>query len=203
MTTIIPVVEGVGDATALPGLLGRILLERYNRPDVMVAQGRTNVVTANGRQKLESKLENFLQHAQNKPECDAILVLLDADDDCPVNLAQGILKRCEQLGLTSPVEIVCAHREYESWFLASLDTIKGQRGISDTAALSHDAEDVQNPKQWLTNQMPPGRAYKETTHQAPLTQHIDIGMAHNNSRSFRRLCHALELLLDSTSSPAT
>ena len=81
MTTIIPVVEGVGDATALPGLLGRILLERYNRPDVMVAQGRTNVVTANGRQKLESKLENFLQHAQNKPECDAILVLLDADDD--------------------------------------------------------------------------------------------------------------------------
>ena len=203
MTTIIPVVEGVGDATALPGLLGRILLERYNRPDVMVAQGRTNVVTANGRQKLESKLENFLQHAQNKPECDAILVLLDADDDCPVNLAQGILKRCEQLGLTSPVEIVCAHREYESWFLASLDTIKGQRGISDTAALSHDAEDVQNPKQWLTNQMPPGRAYKETTHQAPLTQHIDIGMAHNNSRSFRRLCHALELLLDRTSSPTT
>jgi hypothetical protein len=203
MTTIIPVVEGPGDVAALPELLGRILLERFNRTDVIVAQGKSRVVTANGRQKLESKLENFLQHAQNKPECDAILVLLDADDDCPVNLAQGILKRCEQLGLTSPVEIVCAHREYESWFLASLDTIKGQRGISDTAALSHDAEDVQNPKQWLTNQMPPGRAYKETTHQAPLTQHIDIGMAHNNSRSFRRLCHALELLLDSTSSPAT
>ena len=136
MTTIIPVVEGAGDVTALPGLLGRILLERYNRPDVMVAQGRTNVVTANGRTNLENKLERFLQHAQNKPECDAILVLLDADDDCPVNLAQGLLKRCEQLGLTSPVEIVCAHREYESWFLASLDTIKGQRGISDTAALS-------------------------------------------------------------------
>ena len=203
MTTIIPVVEGVGDATALPGLLGRILLERYNRPDVMVAQGRTNVVTANGRQKLESKLDNFLQHAQNKPECDAILILLDTDGDCPVALAQGLLRRCEQVGLMRPLEIVCAHWSYESWFLASLDTIKGRRGISDTAALSHDAEDVQNPKQWLTNQMPPGRAYKETTHQAPLTQHIDIGMAHNNSRSFRRLCHALELLLDSTSSPAT
>ena len=163
MTTIIPVVEGPGDVAALPELLGRILLERFNRTDVIVAQGKSRVVTANGRQKLESKLENFLQHAQNKPECDAILVLLDADDDCPVNLAQGILKRCEQLGLTSPVEIVCAHRSYESWFLASLDTIKGQRGISDTAALSQDAEDIQNPKQWLTNQMPDGQAYKETT----------------------------------------
>jgi hypothetical protein len=203
MTTIIPVVEGPGDVAALPELLGRILLERFNRTDVIVAQGKSRVVTANGRQKLESKLENFLQHAQNKPECDAILVLLDADDDCPVNLAQGILKRCEQLGLTSPVEIVCAHREYESWFLASLDTIKGQRGVPDTAALSQDAEDVQNPKQWITDKMPPGQAYKETTHQASLTQHIDLGMAHNNSRSFRRLCHALELLLDRTSSPTT
>ena len=129
MTTIIPVVEGVGDATALPGLLGRILLERYNRPDIMVAQGRTNVVTANGRQKLESKLENFLQHAQNKPECDAILILLDTDGECPVELAERLLQRCEQIGLTCPVEIVCAHWTYESWFLASLDTIKGQRGI--------------------------------------------------------------------------
>ncbi len=203
MTTIIPVVEGVGDATALPGLLGRILLERYNRPDIMVAQGRTNVVTANGRQKLESKLENFLQHAQNKPECDAILILLDTDGDCPVALAQRLLQRCEHMGLMRPLEIVCAHWSYESWFLASLDTIKGQRGISDTAALTQDAEDIPNPKHWLTNQMPHGQAYKETLHQASLSSFIDIEMAYHNSRSFRRLCHALELLLDSTSSPTT
>ena len=136
MTTIVPVVEGPGDVAALPELLGRILLERFNRTDVIVAQGKSGVVTANGRQKLESKLENFLQHAQYKPECDAILVLLDTDGDCPVALAQGLLQRCEHMGLMRPLEIVCAHWSYESWFLASLDTIKGQRGISDTAALS-------------------------------------------------------------------
>ena len=202
MTTIVPVVEGPGDVSAFPSLLGRILWERYERTDVIVAQGNM-VVRANGRQNLENKLERFLGHAQNKPECDAILILLDTDGDCPVQLAQGLLHRCEQMGLTRPVEIVCAHRSYESWFLASLDTIKGQRGIPDTAALSQDAEGIPNPKQWLTDQMPSGQAYKETTHQASLTQHIDIDMAHNNSRSFRRLCHALELLLDSTSSPRT
>ena len=193
--TIVPVVEGPGDVAALPELLGRILRERFNRPDVIVAQGKSGVVTTNGRQKLESKLENFLRHAQNKPECDAILVLLDADDDCPVELAQRLLQRCEQIGLNRPVQIVCAHRSYESWFLASLDTIKGQRGISDTAVLSQAAEDVSNPKQWLTDQMPTGQAYKETIHQASLSQSIDIGMARHNSRSFRRLCHALEQLL--------
>ena len=200
MTTIIPVVEGAGDVSAFPSLLGRILWERYERTDVIVAQGNM-VVRANGRQNLENKLEKFLGHALNKPNCDAILVLLDTDGECPVELAQRLLQRCEQMGLMRPLEIVCAHWSYESWFLASLDTIRGQRGISDTAVLSQDAENIQNPKQWLTDQMPPGQAYKETTHQAALTQHMDIDMAHSNSRSFRRLCHALELLLDSTSSP--
>ena len=83
MTTIVPVVEGAGDVSAFPSLLGRILFERYNRPDVRVAQG-SMVVRANGRQNLENKLERFLQHALNKPDCDAILVLLDTDGDCPV-----------------------------------------------------------------------------------------------------------------------
>ena len=203
MTTIVPVVEGPGDVASLPILLSRILLERYNRPDVVVAHGKTMVVKANGRPKLENRFEDFLQHAQNKPECDAILVLLDTDVDCPVELARSLLQRCKQLGLPIPVEIVCAHREYESWFLASLDTIRGRRGISDTATLSQNAEDIPDPKHWLTDHMPYGQAYKETTHQAALTQHMDIDMAHSNSRSFRRLCHALELLLDSTSSPTT
>ena len=195
MPTIVPVVEGAGDVAALPGLLGRILWEMYDRTDIIVAQGRSGVVNANGRQNLERNLEKFLGHAQNKPECDAILVLLDADDDCPIDLAQGLLERGKQLGLTSPVQIVCANRSYESWFLASLDTIKGRGNIPDTAILSQAAEDVSNPKQWLTDQMPTGQAYKETIHQASLSQSIDIGMARHNSRSFRRLCHALEQLL--------
>ncbi len=167
MTTIISVVEGDGDVAALPGLLGRILLEMYNRSDVLVAQGKTMVVNAKGRSTLENRLEKFIQYAQYRSECDAILVLLDTDGDCPVSLAQGLLRRCEKLGLTCPIEIVCAHRCYESWFLASLDAIKGQCGIRGTAVLPQDAEDIQNPKQWLTDQMPTGRAYKEVWYDPP------------------------------------
>ena len=196
MPTIVPVVEGVGDVAALPGLLTRILLEKYNRTDVNVAQGKSKVVVANGRMKLESKLEQFLQHAHNKPECDAILVLLDADDDCPVDESRHLSRRCEQFHSICPVEVVYAHREYESWFLASLDTIRGQGVIPDTVSIPTPVEDVNNPKQWLTDQMPPGRAYKETTHQASFSGLIDVELAYNKSRSFRRLCHALEQLLD-------
>ena len=202
MPTIIPVVEGDGDADAVPILLNRILSEHFRRTDVSVAYGKRSVVKANGRQKLETKLESLLKHARNKAECDAILILLDADNDCPVELAGRLWERCSRVGLSCPVQIVCASRSYETWFLASLDTIRGQGNLIQTASLAQEAEDVANPKRWLTDQMPPGRAYKETTHQAALSKLIDIESVHRNSRSFRRLCHAIELLLDGLGVPA-
>ena len=203
MPTIVPVVEGAGDVAALPGLLTRILLEKYNRADVIVAQGKSKVVAANGRMKLESKLEQFLQHAHNKPECAAILVLLDADDDCPVTVANQLSQRCEQYRSICPVQVVYADRSYESWFLASLDTIRGQGDIPGTISIQTPVESINNPKQWLTEQMPSGQAYKETAHQAPFSRLIDVELAYHNSRSFRRLCHALEQLLDGISTAAT
>ena len=195
MPTIIPVVEGPGDVAAAPILLNRILQERFGRADVAVSYGKQGVVNSHGRQKLEAKLESFLMYARIKPGCDAILVLLDADDDCPVLLASQLLQRCEGIGLDCPVQFVCACRSFESWFLASLDTIRGHGGIQEMAALSQVAENISNPKDWLSAQMPQGRAYKETAHQAALSGLIDINQAVSNSRSFRRLCHAIEQLL--------
>ena len=84
---IVPIVEGDGDAAALPSLLTRILSEKYGRGDVLVAQGRQGVVKANGRQNLERELDRFLGHAQNRPDCAAVLIVVDADDDCPAELA--------------------------------------------------------------------------------------------------------------------
>ena len=198
MLTIVPIVEGDGDVTAFPELLGRILYERCNRHDVIVAQGKGKVVKGNSRTRLEADIGRYIQHAQNKPECDAIIVLLDSDVDCPVTSAQRLFQECAAVVPKCPVEIVYACRSYESWLLASLDTIKRQNIISDTASFSGNAEDVPSPKRWLSNQMPPGRAYKATTHQPALSKHIDIDLAHKNSRSFRRLCHALEQLLGAT-----
>ncbi len=200
MPTIVPVVEGDGEVAAFPGLLSQILLEKHNRPDVVVARGKRGVVNAKGRPNLEKKLEKFLQHAQNKPDCDAILVLLDADNDCPVTLGQQLSQRCEQIGTKCPVQVVCARRSYESWFLASLESIKGKSIIPHTAVLSDDAEGLPDPKRWLNDQRPPGQAYKETSHQAALSSFIDLDPAQKNSRSFRRLCHALEQLLTALNS---
>ena len=196
MLSIVPVVEGPGDADALPDLLRRILWEKLNRYDAVVAHGKKGIVKTNGRSNLIKKLEKFLQYAQRKPRCGAILVLVDTDGDCPVELAKELSDRSRGIGIRCPVQIVCANRSFESWFLASFDTIRGHYGISSDARLDMNAEEVPSPKRWITAQMPQGQAYKETIHQGPLCQVMELESTQVNSRSFRRLCHALEQLLD-------
>ena len=195
MHTIVPIVEGHGDVDALPDLMRRIIWEKFNRYDVIVAPRKGGVISANGRSNLESNPEKFLRYALNNPGCDAILIVLDADDDCPVDLARRLLQRCEGLHRGLPLQIVCARPEYEAWFLASLDTIRGKGVIPENTNFNGDPEEVRDPKRWLTDRMAQGRAYKETDHQASFSSHIDIELAHHNSRSFRRLCHALEQLV--------
>ena len=56
-------------------------------------------------------------------------------------------------------------------------------------------EGVRDPKGWLTNRMPTNRAYRETIDQESMTHHIDFALAQRRSRSFRRLCHAVEELV--------
>ena len=48
-----------------------------------------------------------------------ILVLLDADDDCPAELASRLLRRARQSRPDRPIRVVLAKAEYESWFLAA------------------------------------------------------------------------------------
>jgi hypothetical protein len=193
LLSIVPVVEGPGDVQAFPVLLRKILYERISRYDIQIG----NPKNGNGRGNLLKRFENYLEYAAIEPRCGAILVLIDSDDDCPVNLAKNLADRCAAVATGKPTVIVCAAREYESWILASLSTVKGNSGISEVASLTGDTETFKGVKGWLTNQMPLGRAYKETLHQAALTNWIDLNLAHDNSRSFRRLCHAVQELIDS------
>lgn len=196
MSVIVPVVEGDGEVEAVPLLLRRVLREQCIRHDVDVATPKN----AHGRGTLLRDLERFLKYAAMTPGCTAVLLLLDADDDCSKELALELSNRCGEFHLDIPIAIVCATRKYEAWFLASLDTIrgkpiKGKPGLSATTRFTGSVEELRGVKEWLTQHMPPGRAYKETLDQAPMTEHIDLESAYARSRSFRRLCHAVEELL--------
>jgi hypothetical protein len=100
---------------------------------------------------------------------------------------------------------VIANREYEAWFLASLPSLVGKQ-ITDYLTLPPDMvfvgdpESIRDVKGWFSRQLPPGKAYKETEHQAPMTRLIDLQIARNGSRSFRRVTNAIHQLLSAISS---
>jgi len=121
----------------------------------------------------------------------------NSHNGCPVEMATDFAQRILALGVRFPVVIVIAKCEYETWFLASLETIAGvllDGGYALPADLVYpdEVENRVGVKGWLTRQFPQGRIYKETIHQASMTKLLDPERIRQRSRSFRRFCHALE-----------
>jgi hypothetical protein len=175
--------------------LRRILWERHLRFDISAKKPKA----AGGKPDLLKRFEKFLQYALLE-SCDAILVLVDADAECPFEQVPNLAVRAAALNLNVPVAIVYARSEYETWFICSLsectgEPIRARLGIPASVNAPEIVEDVRAAKGWLEHHMPNDRGYKETEDQAPLTHHIDLDLTYHRSRSFRRFCHAVDELI--------
>ena len=198
MPKIVPIVEGEGEKRAVPALCYKILHE-LGRHDIfvappLVAKGVGNLLAAGG-------LEKFLNAAYREQDCAAVLILLDADDACALTLARNLGSRIQSQGLRHPVVVVIAACEYEAWFLASATALQGQDVGGRYTLPSHfsyagNVEERRGVKEWLDKQLPAGIDYSPATDQVHLTRLIAPTLARANSRSFRRLCHAIEQILD-------
>lgn len=189
MRSIISIVEGLGDIKAVPALLTRIL---QNEGQWSWYAGKAH--QAHNLHTLKKGLERFLRHAANEKNCAAILILLDLDDGCPKKEAESLALEIQTFNLPQPVAIAFAHREYEAWFLASLPTIAGHYGLPSDVLYEGDVESKRDAKGWFKQRML-GRKYNPLIHQKKFTSLIDLELAYENSRSFRRLYHAIEQLL--------
>ena len=189
MATIVPVVEGDGEISAVPELLRRMLYHhsaentagyavRIDRP---IRQPRSRLIK-------EEEFKKTMGVARKQPDCSAILVLFDADKGgCPAQLGpQGVRWAQEQIG-NFPVYVVVARHEYEAWLIASIETLHGKREIQSGAAPPPDVEAIRDAKGWLEKHMPAGRKYSETSDQVALTTFLDFNLAYERSDSFRKL----------------
>lgn len=196
MLRIVPIVEGDGEVEAVPLLLGK-LVAGMGRPEIGISRPPLNAGSCSNLTKFGG-LERFVQTAALRPDCGAILVLMDADKGCPLKIAQDFVARITALGTKHSVVVVIAKCEYEAWFLASLDSIAGKdlagrSGLpSGTTYPEADVETLVGVKGWLDRQFPGSRKYKETFDQAPMTRLLRPDLVAPRSRSFRRLQHALE-----------
>ena len=111
-----PIVEGQGDEAAVPLLLRRLRDEaqawelEFGRPH---RKRRTQLVK-------RDSLQSAVRVAALRADCAGILVLFDADDDCPAELAPTLEQWAREAAGAIPCAVVMANREYEAWFLASI-----------------------------------------------------------------------------------
>ncbi len=189
------IVEGEGEEKAAPALINRLLRDHFQRYDIFTntpkkAKGRNNLMALGG---FEYYIDACLKFDY---QIDGILVLLDADDDCPVQLAKGFYERIEQKYVPVPIFLVCAKCEYEAWFLANVDALIENGYLTPDASYPIDKiEEKRGVKEWLSANMPEGRRYKETIDQAKMTSLIHIGITQKWSDSFQHLTSSLGKLI--------
>ena len=188
---VYPIVEGHGEVEAAPVLLRRLLAEA-NCQNVGV--GRPIRRT---QSQLRSKegIQAGVRLALLQPECAAVVILFDGEDDCPKDLAAQVRAWARAVAAGTPCDVVVAYREYETWFLAALESLRGQYGIAKDAVAPANPESKRDAKGALEEFMPPDRAYSETGDQPAMSAAFDMGLAHRRNRSFRKLVKALGELL--------
>ncbi|HFO1396116.1 DUF4276 family protein [Pseudomonas aeruginosa] len=186
MIPIASIVEGDGEVAALP-----VLLRRLNewRPGHGYAQVLPPIRVHRDRflNREEEFRKQLLLAAAKCGEQGWILVVLDADDDCPATLAAEVYQRAKQYVPHRRLSVVLAKREYEAWFIAAARSLDGRRGFRCPDGAPFDAETPRDAKGWLRRNME-GRTYSEVLDQPAFTAHFDLQQAFDNSRSFRKLC---------------
>lgn len=169
------IVEGHGDAEAVPLLIRRIG-ETLNPPVLphILSPVRTPRSTLVKPRELERAIELVARRLDGNG---AVLVLVDSDDDCPAQLGPQLLQRACSARADLPIAVVLAKYEYEAWFLAAAESLRGQRGLPEDLASPFEPESIRDAKGWLRDRMPKGQKYVETLHQPAFTARLLLDSA--------------------------
>jgi len=195
---IYPIVEGYGEVTALPVLLRRLLQQHAQCYGLQVAEPiRRNAFEF----RREHEVGKAVRLARAQPDCVAVLLLFDGEDDCPADLGNQVRGWAQAAAGETPCEVVVAYREYETWFLAAVDSLRGYCRIAQDATAPADPEARRDAKGALEAFMPAGAAYSPTVHQQKLSAVFDMAMTHRRSRSFRKLTKAIGELISKLGHP--
>lgn len=180
------IVEGQGEVKALPVLLRR--LGEWRSPETFSQVLEPIRVRRDQFLNRDDAFIKYLMLAAAKCGEDGwVLVLLDADDDCPAELGAVIMERVQTYVPHRKVSVVLANREYEAWFIAAARSLHGTRGFAVDPNEHLDPETPRNAKGWIGTRMA-GGTYREIVDQPAFSALMDLQQTFDHSRSFRKLC---------------
>ena len=186
------VIEGHGEVDAVPLLMRRISNEICGAFHIQTTRPVRITKTTLLR---PGELERALRLAQlaGGPGC-PIIVMLDADDDCPAVLGPSLTTRALPTVRGRGVTVVLPKHEFESWFLAAAKSLAGKRGLREDLVPPEKPEEIRGAKEWLSRNMIAGRIYSPTIDQAALVADMDLTAA-RTCQSFDRFVREMRRLI--------
>jgi hypothetical protein len=216
-------VEGKGDRDAVPTLARRVLAD-VGGSDVLFVD--RNAVPVHGlgtlvRNNCSEWLRLLCAIGKTRGrDLAAMLLLLDGDVVqvprtwepylqtqgsqvfCARRAAALLASRAREAraGTVFSLATVFAMKEFETWLLAGLESLRGValaegRGTVPVGAVAPpgDVEDKRDAKGRLKEQVP---AYQQTLDQAVLASHVDLAQVRGRCKSFRRFEHAIRQIVE-------
>lgn len=178
-----PIVEGVAELEALPVLLRRMAAAMH-LPNFEL--GRP-IRCKRSLLLKPDELEKTIELARSRPGCRGILIVFDADEFCPKNGALPLQEQARMLaGRHLPCSVVVANKEYEAWFLASLESFGGN-------PYPGDPDGKRGAKEELERSL--GIYYNAAADQPSFSARMRLEAAYDRSRSFRKLTKEFRSLL--------
>jgi hypothetical protein len=211
MKRLILFVEGEGEADAVPILLKRLLKEKSEPFDILLDDAPFKVGSVNKLMKGDFRdWKRFLRASLKRTNVGGVLLILDGDIEkvggkefCAATVAKSLAGAAMHVGAgkTFSVAVVFARQEFETWLIAGITSLAGQRlpdgRLIESGARAPDGDLETSPrdaKGWLRTIVDGG--YKPTRDQATFTKLFDLDVIRaRDLRSFRRLESAVMSLL--------
>ena len=132
-------------------------------------------------------MRQAVQLALVQRDCGGVFILLDGETDCPAHLGPTVQAWATEAAAGVPCGVVLAQKEYEAWFLASIESLRGYRSVRIDAEAHPDPERPRGAKAQLEARMEHGATYLETADQPAFSGRFSLPAAYRRSRSFRKL----------------
>jgi hypothetical protein len=206
MTLLVaPIVEGKTEEHCIKIILSRIwceLLAAAEREELCVLEPnpakRASLVKSDHPEMARKVEQSFreLKSRIRRPEVDRgfILLLIDADEDCPATLAPHLLARASAVRRDADIVCVLAKRELENWFKAAAASLAGMCGLPNDLSVPANPEEGSGDA-WLTRQIQRQdrrRKYTKPADAVEIARRMDLQQCRDHSPSFDKLCRDLE-----------
>jgi hypothetical protein len=210
---IVPIVEGQTENTCVERLLHRVwteLLAGSVRLQVLLPSraSRDKLVNPTGAEladKVEEAVAKLNQRlCRDQQARGLLLLLLDAERDCPKELAPKLLAKARQARSDADVVCVLAKRMLENWIVAGASTLAGINGLPNELG-ARDQFEERSGAAWLEGQLRlrnPRRKYKKTVDAEQFIQAMNLSECLDNCPSFAKLCKELQARLQQIAAAA-